>query len=230
VLTGLRHAIVLSLLLWNPPLTAQAPEFRSRVQAALEQLDATDLDADWYFTMDVVEGEEVRVVESDPTRGLYGRRRLVSVDGEPPHAARREKFRHAEEQRIDHLDPDARGYLYMVDMATLQAVEGAEGYARYTFTPRLKDLEKARDQLEGSLQLNASTGQIDRLSIRNTEPLKPAFSVTVDTYRLVLTFEEEQGERLIRTLVSHTVGKAGFLKGFDAKVDIAFRDFRRAAP
>jgi hypothetical protein len=92
----------------------------------------------------------------------------------------------------------------------------------------VKDLEKARDQLEGSLQLNDATGRIDRLSIHNTETLKPAFSVTVDTYRLVLTFHREQGEQLIRTLESHAVGKAGFLKGFDAQVGIGFRDFRRA--
>ncbi|NQX89564.1 MAG: hypothetical protein HRT77_12965 [Halioglobus sp.] len=215
-------------------VVAQAPGGSARVHSALLALDATDLDADWYFTMDLVEqkgeGTETLVIASDPTRDPDKRRQLIAVNGDAPDAARRAQFREAEEKRIAALDPDATGYVHMVDRATLREVAGSEGFTGYSFTPRVQDLENVSEQLEGVLQLNDTTGEIDRLVIRNAAVLKPAFSVTVEDYRLVLTFEAEQGEQMIRTLQSRALGKAGFLKRFDSMVDITFRDFRRASP
>lgn len=225
-------ALVLVYLLGQVPVFAQATDSLARVQSALAKLDATDLDEDWYFTMDVVEkkseGEEVRVIASNPTRALYERRQLVSVNGEPPDTERLEAFREEEKKRIDDIDPDTKGYRYLVESDTLRLEDKDDAHARYLFTPRVKDMEKSREYLRGTLLFNLATGQIDRLEIENTEQLKPVFSVTVDTYRLVLGFGEEQSERLVKTLATQAVGKAGFLKGFDTEVTIAFHDFRRA--
>jgi hypothetical protein len=83
--------------------------------------------------------------------------------------------------------------------------------------------------MQGTLLLNTLTQQIEQIEIYNTEKLSPAFSVTVDTFRLALAFQQEQGEILLHKLESHAVGKAGFLKSFNSLVAVAFSDYRRAA-
>jgi len=218
------------VLLYGTPALAEAPASLERVKSAVAQLDATDLDADWYFTMEVTEGEDVRIIESDPTRDGYERRQLVSVNGQPPDESQLDTFRKAEKKRIDRLDPDTAGYVYLVDTGTLALENAGDDYTRYMFTPRVRDMESSRDQLQGTLLLNNDTGRVDRLEINNTDQLSPAFSVTVDTYRLALGFGDEQGEQLLKTLESVAVGKAGFLKRFDSDVTIHFRDFRRTGP
>ena len=91
-------------------------------------------------------------------------------------------------------------------------------------------MEDSRENLRGTLLLNTGTGQIEKLEIHNTEELSPAFSVTVDTYRLALSFQPEQGENLLQKLESRAVGKAGFIKSFDSQVEVTFSDYRRARP
>jgi len=89
-------------------------------------------------------------------------------------------------------------------------------------------MEKSRDQVRGALLLNTKTQQIEEIEINNTGKLSPAFSVTVDTYRLVLKFQQEQGENLLKKLESHAVGHAGFLKSFDVFMAVTFSDYKRA--
>ena len=68
------------------------------------------------------------------------------------------------------------------------------------------------------------------IEIFNTDELSPAFSVTLDTFRLQLYFVPQVGENLLRKLESHTVGKMGFVKSFDAIVVVEFSDYTRAQP
>jgi hypothetical protein len=202
----------------------------AQVQTALQKLDATNLDDDWYFTMEVVDGEELQIIKSDPFREMLERRQLLTVNGDAPENERLEKFREAEEKRVDDLDPETAGYTYMVDTDTLEFIEESDGDIAFSFIPQVKALEDSRDSLRGALRLDTRTGQIEELEIHNTEKLSPAFSVTVDRYRLSLRFQQEQGENLLRKLESDAVGKAGFLKSFDSKVKVTFSDYRRAAP
>jgi hypothetical protein len=222
----------LSLCLGQAVVFADAPNATplAQVQAALENLDATNLDDDWYFTMEVVDGEELQIIQSDPSRELIDRRQLHTVNGVTPDNERLEEFREAEEKRVADIDPETAGYRYMVDTDTLEFVEESDGDIAFSFVPRVKALEDSRDSLRGTLRLDAQTGQIEELEIHNTEELSPAFSVTVDRYRLLLHFQQEQGENLLRKLESDAVGKAGFLKSFDSKVKVTFSDYWRAVP
>jgi hypothetical protein len=225
-------AAFLPLCLWQALVFADALDSTSlaQVQAAIEKLDATNLDDDWYFTMEVVDGEELQIVKSDPSRELVERRQLLTVNGVTPDNARLEEFREAEKKRVDDLDPETAGYKYMVDINTLEIGEKSDGDIAFSFVPRVKALEDSRDSLRGTLRLDTRTGQIEELEIHNTEALSPAFSVTVDGYRLSLRFQQEQGENLLHQLESDAVGKAGFLKSFDSKVKATFSDYRRAEP
>ena len=220
-------ALVLSLTQWAQPTCAEAVIAHPRVEAALQTLDATDLDEDWYFAMEVVEGDELQQIESDPTRPPYERRELLTVNGEAPDADRLAQFADAEKKRIDDQRDAPRGYVHMVDIATLEPLAAPAGDEIYAFIPKVQKLEKAREHLRGQLLMDAQSGRIRQLEIYNSETLSPAFSVSVDTFRLKLDFGEVQGENLLRSLQSHAIGKAGFLKSFDSKVQIRFSDFRR---
>jgi hypothetical protein len=228
--------LLLSLLLVQPNVladpAAQAPSAQTfaAVQTALKTLDATILDDDWSFTMEVEEEDELRLIRSDPGREKYEKRQLISVNGVAPDKKRQDEFRETEVERIDGQDPDTLGYSYMVDMQTLQLLEAGEAYATLSFVPRVKALEDSREKISGILRLNLGSGQIDQIEILNTEQLSPAFSVTVDTYRLLLQFEPQQGENLLSKLESHAAGKAGFVKRFESLVAIDFSDFKRAVP
>jgi hypothetical protein len=225
-------AVFFSLLLGQALAFSAAPDAISlaEVQAALEKLDATNLDDDWYFTMEIVDGEELQLVKSDPSRDKYDRRQLLTVNGVTPDDEHLDAFREAEEKRIGDLDPETSGYVYMVDTETLELVEEADGHIELSFVPRVKAMENSRENLRGTLLLNTGAGQIEKLEIHNTEELSPAFSVTVDTYRLALRFQLEQGENLLQKLESHAVGKAAFIKSFDSQVEVTFSDYRRAHP
>ena len=74
----------------------------------------------------------------------------------------------------------------------------------------------------------ATHKQKEGIGSSNLGKLSPAFSVTVDTYRLVLKFQQEQGENLLQKLESRAVGKAGFMKSFDVLVAATFSDYKRA--
>lgn len=223
-------AVLLPLLLWQANSHGEPLQVMPLVRAALEKLDATNLDDDWYFTMDVDENDEHLVIQSDPVRDKYARRQLLKVNGETPDEQRQEKFRDTEVERVDGVDPEEVGYRYMVDAETLQLIESDDSYTRLSFTPRIKALEDSRDKMRGMMLLNSETQQIDEIEILNIENLSPAFSVTVHTYRLTLQFRQEQGETLLKNLESHAVGKAGFVKNFDSLVRVSFRDYRRSSP
>ena len=217
-------------LLWQGNSVAQTSDWAPIVKAALKNLDATNLDEDWYFTMTVVEKGELQIIRSDPRRGTYEKRQLLTVDGIAPDSQRLNEFHDKEVKRITDIDPDARGYGYMVDTQTLELIEASDGYAVFSFAPRVKMLEDSRDQLRGTLLLDSTAQRIDKIEIINTDKLSPAFSVTLDTFRLELFFAQEQGENLLQKLESHTAGKMGFLKSFDALVIVDFSEYTRAEP
>ena len=221
---------VLSGLLWQENSLAGTSDWAPIVKAALENLDATNLDEDWHFTMEVLEEDELQIIHSDPRRDTYERRQLLTVDGVAPDSQRLDEFHDKEVKRINDIDSDAAGYGYMVDMETLDLIEDSDEHLIFSFVPRVKMLEDSRDQLRGMLLLDSATQQIKEIEIINTDELSPAFSVTLDTFRLGLSFDEEQGENLLQKLESHTAGKMGFLKSFDALVIVNFSEYTRAQP
>ncbi|CAA0110742.1 Uncharacterised protein [Halioglobus japonicus] len=228
------HIILFLLFFWQLNAFADsvsvtpAVDLTAIVESALKNLDKTDLEDDWYFTMEVVEGDELRVIHSDPYRDKYKRRQLISVNGLLPDEDSTEEFHDAEVERVDALDPEATGYSYMVDVQTLQLLKAEDGFASFSFVPKVKALEGARDQLRGVLVLNLDSRQVDQLEITNSGTLSPAFSVTVDTYRMTLRFHQQYGENLLSKLESHAAGKAGFVKSFESLVEISFSDYKRA--
>jgi hypothetical protein len=221
--------LLLALLIWPSIPFAETAILVPLAQKAIEKLDATDLDSDWYFTMEIVEDNEVRIIRNNPRGGKYDKRELVTVNGSVPDSRRNRKFRESEMSRIDELDPDASGYAYLVDTETLELILAGSDTAEFSFRPKIQAMGDAQRQLRGSVLLNLETQQIEKIEIFNTGKLSPGFSVTLDTYRLILGFQPEQGEVLLNKLDSQAIGRAGFLKSFEKVVSVTFGDYKRAS-
>ncbi|MEZ5572056.1 MAG: hypothetical protein R3E64_08540 [Halioglobus sp.] len=215
---------------WNITVLAEAKDPHQVVISALKKLDATDLDVDWYYAMEVAENDELRVVHSDPRRSNYEKRQLITLDGVPPDQRQLDNFHDAEVERIDGEDPYHRGYGNLADRQTLESTESAVGYSKLFFQPRVEAFEDSADKLRGTILFNTTTQEIEEIEILNTQPLSPAFSVTVESYCLTLRFQSEQGENLLKSLESHAAGTVGFLKRFDSLVEVTFSAYRRAEP
>lgn len=228
-MTWLATSFIL-LLAWPPSSIAEQSELIAFVQKAIKSLDATNLDNDWHFTMEVIEDDEVQIIRNNPYGEKYEKRALITVNGTVPDKKRQAEFRKSEVKRIDELDTDSSGYSYLVDAATLSLIQAGSEQAEFSFRPKVQGMDDVRDQLQGSLLLNLATGQIEKIEISNIEKLSPAFSVTLDKYQLTLRFQPEQGENLLNELESQAIGSAGFLKSFEKVVHIAFSDFERALP
>jgi hypothetical protein len=215
---------------WPTNSIAEQAELIAIAQKAVESIDATNLDNDWHFTMEIVEDDEVQIIRNNPHGEKYEKRELISVNGNVPDKQRQAEFRESEVKRIDELDPDSSSYSYLVNAATLDLIQASGRRAEFSFRPKVKAMEDMRDQLRGSLLLNLDTGQIEEIEILNLEKLSPVFSVTVESYQLTLRFQLEQGENLLNELESHAKGSMGFLKSFDKAVYIAFSDYQSATP
>jgi hypothetical protein len=196
--------------------------------AALQELDANDLDENWYFTMSLAQEKENQIIRSDPMKNQYERRELLQVDGKAPDKSRLREFREEEIKRVDDIDPKTRGYGHLVDSSTLQFVSQRGELLEFFFKPRINTLKDAAGKMRGTLLFNNTTNAIEKIEVRNTQELSPAFSVTVDSYRLSFLFQLEQGARFLRKMESHAVGTVGFLKSFDQLVVVDFSDFRPA--
>ncbi|GAB5452389.1 MAG: hypothetical protein Hals2KO_27170 [Halioglobus sp.] len=197
------------------------------VRAAIQRLDDVQQDAKWLFTMTIVEDGETRVIAHDARKQPEAQRELISVDGAPPSQERLRDFRKEEKKRVDEQDPDA-SFFDLIDMATVAELERSGDSVSYAFTPRLKDLEKAEGKVSGSLVVDTRSGLVSAMDIFSTEEFSPAFSVSLQSYRLSFHFYNEQGTPLLTNMTSRAVGKVGFLKKFDTRTDITFSDYRPA--
>ena len=209
----------------SQPQVAQAPD----IDAALEFLDDNNIDEYWHFTMELLEEGEERIIRSDPLREKYARRQLVEIGGEPPSEKARQQFRKAEKKRIDEQDPETSGYSYLVDLESLELVTQRGEVLEFSFRPRLAAFEKAEGKMTGVLLFNGASNTIEKIEIRNTAELAPAFSVTVNEYRLSFLFGAPEDRRLLRKMESYAVGKAGFVKGFESFVQVDFSEYQRVA-
>lgn len=215
---------LLTLALLAPAVAAE-PFTDAQLEAALQHLDAADQDERWFFTMNVQENDERRVIHHDPLQPPYAQRSLVSVDGEPASAEHQEAFRKQERKRVDDRDPEA-GYSKLVDLATLQWRRTEENAAHYAFVPSIESLDDAGGKLQGALVLDTQTQEVTRIEVFNSEPFSPALAVTMDEYRLSFEFRDESGTRLLQRMQSRAVGTAGFVQDFDKSVVVEFSDYR----
>lgn len=197
------------------------------VKIALAELDSNALDEHWYFQMKVQHDNTEQIVQSDPNHEPALRRTLIQVDGKEPTEKDREQFRKAESQRIEEQDEQAQAFGHLVDTTTLNFLGRENGIAEYAFIPRIPKLENASESLRGKLRMDIEKNQITALEVFNVEAFSPAFSVSMEHFRLAFEFSAQQGTNLLAAMVNQARGKAGFVKGFDSTTTIVFSEFRK---
>ena len=221
--------MVLTLLHSTPTRAQESADYLSLIKQNLEKMDAEVMDEEWFFTMTTHRDGDVLVTRNNPTYDKPRRNELVTVNGEPPTPKRLAQFHKSEAKRLG--DAEKRGddgkFGSMVDLATLAFVEEVDSYAILSFVPNLKGMEKEREKFIGNLVLNTETALLEQISLENIGKVSPAFSVSLKTYKTVMSFVPIQGELLLGTLVSRIVGKVGFFKNIDVLVEVEFSEYTR---
>lgn len=206
---------------------AESATSSAAVVAALANLDAQPLDEHWHFTMKVQHDELEQIVVSDPSQKPSLRRTLKLVDGEEPTAEDRQDFRAAEAKRIEEQNTQTQAFSYLVDSQTLNFLGVDNGTAEFAFVPRIEKLEQASESLRGKLRLSLDGNQITALEVFNVEEFSPAFSVTMEHFRLSFKFSPHAGENLLAAMENQARGKAGFVKEFESVTRITFSDYKK---
>jgi hypothetical protein len=209
------------------PLLGDTGDVRSAVERAVLSMDETRQDERWHFTMTMIEESEEKIVRHNPLQEPLQQRTLVSVEGKAPNKSQLKDFRKREAQRIEDRDPEAN-FSYLVDLETLQQTSVSNHLAEVSFSPRIKQLEDFRENFAGKLILNTASNTIDRIEISSNSAFSPAFSVTLEHYRLSFSFRDEQGARLLHSMVSVASGKAGFFKRFETETRVSFGEYAPA--
>ena len=196
-------------------------------KSRLAEMDETDMNQTWFYTMTAHIEDEILVSRNDPTKKEGERQELISVNGEPPFEKQRKEFKKFEDQD----DGEEKDKLSdMIDLSTLALKEVINGQAVLSFRPVLEGLEEESDKLRGKLLMNTDTHLIEELSITNIDKISPAFSVSMATFMISFSFTPVDGEMLMSRMETSMEGKVGFLKKFKADSEMVFSDFSREPP
>lgn len=223
--------LLLVSILTSSPVRGEAGSAFSAeaVASAIAALDKNDLDGSWHFTMRIEQDDTQQVVVSDPGRPPPERRQLVTVNGQAPTIAEVADFHAAEAKRIEEQGAQTQAFTQLVNLETLNFL-GVEGdIVEYAFIPRIPKLEKASENLRGTLRIDTGSRSVTAMEIFNTEAFSPAFSVSIENYRLSFDFAMQQGVNLLSRMQNHARGKAAFVKEFDSTTTIIFAGFRKAS-
>jgi hypothetical protein len=220
---------IVTLLFSGHARSLESPDYIKLARSGLEKIDAMDLDQDWFFTVTSHIDDEILISRNNPFNEDGERRELLSVNGEAPTAERLEEFKKRELARNEDRDEQTveMQFSELVDLSTLKLMEISDRQVRLSFTPDLDEFEKDKDKLNGTLSLNADTHLIEDLTLFNNGKISPAFSVSIKTFRMNLSFTPIDGELLLTRMASTVEGKVGFLKKFNSNSEIVFSDYRR---
>lgn len=215
-------AWLLSACLALPGMAAAAPG-QAEITAWLDAQMDNGPTENARYVLRTVKGEETKIEAYDPERTPGERWALVSENGETPSEERLAEYREArrkvvekrqarEEEGEDESESNAS---QLVDPDTLILYEENETHWIYSFQPYFEDFADQMDRLEGRLHVPRDAGFIERITIRNTDDLKPAFAVRVKTFNLDLVFRQlADGSPVMAWTETEASGRAFGVKSF----------------
>ncbi len=218
-----------AVVLCNYAQASDTPDYVEIAKTRLQEIDETDVEKTWFYTITAHTDEEILVSRNKPARDGVEGRELISVNGNPPSAKRLKEFMKQEAKRNE--DNDGKGkrgeFGKMVDYSTLSLEEITNTQVILSFTPILDRLEKEPDKLKGTIVLNIDTLLVEEFSLINTDKISPAFSVSFSTFRMKFLFTQVDGVTLCTQMETMIKGKVGFLKKFEESTEIDFIDYER---
>ena len=229
-----RLLIALTALALACPLSAEADDYSEIVSLAFAALD-TDFDRDWAFTETSTEEESTYVGRYDPREDDPWS--LLSIDGREPTAEEAHQWRERKGRRDDEdeqEDEDDGLEVEFVTPDTITLIEETDDYWLFGFDPNVnvddERGEKFMRHVEGRLTVIKDGHFIESIDLRNTRPIKPAFSVRINTYVTTLTFgpAADGGPIVPLTIDVHVQGRAMLAVRFDETEAVRFSDYEYA--
>ncbi|MEE4172919.1 MAG: hypothetical protein V2I57_01550 [Xanthomonadales bacterium] len=197
---------------------------------ALLYSTATDLE-EWHY-LRTRHGEERTLVDRhDPTLPGEAHWQLVSIDGREPTDEERRDY---EKDRADHSDADERAdnenWVRVIVPDSVQSLGSEGGAQRFAYAMQTPDgrREKLFAALEGDLLVvdDAEPAWIREVRLWNTDTLRPALGVRIDSVNLVFRFEHQDGWVVPTELQARWEGEFLMLKDISDEVRFSLDGFR----
>ena len=231
-----RLSIALLALTLSLPVTATADDYSEIVTLAFAAID-NQFDREWAFTETTTEEESTYVGRYDPREEDPWT--LLSVDGREPTAdeAHDWRSRKGDGRRDDDEDDDGDDDSVDVQFVTPETITLLEETAEHWLfgfepTVAVEDEHEAkfRRHVEGRLKVIKDGHYVGSIDLRNSRPIKPAFSVRINTFVTTLTFgpAAEGGPIVPLTVDVHVQGRAMLAVRFDETEAVRFTDYEYA--
>ncbi len=232
-----RLLIALTALALACPLSAEADDYSEIVSLAFAALD-TDFDREWAFTETSTEEESTYVGRYDPREEDPWM--LLSIDGREPTADEARDWRSRkgdgrdEDDDDDDDDQEDSAEVRFVTPDTITLIEESDEHWLFGFQPAAEgnddeEIEFMR-HVEGRLRVSKDGNYVESIDLRNTRPIKPAFSVRINTFVTTLTFgpAAEGGPIVPQTIDVHVRGRAMLAVRFNETEAVRFTDYEYA--
>ena len=206
-------------------LSAASTDYRQLAAIALAKLDNIKSE-DWSFTQTMSSGESTSVEVFDPRKASQ-QWQLISKNGKTPSQKQLLKFnkRMNSDKEEDDEDTHEVDLTDMIDRDTLLFVAQNGNIAQYSFTPVIEDLADEKDKLNGLLFIDQTQQLITRMEVTNNDELSPAFSVTLDEFKLDFKFTVIDQRPVIAKIHTQIHGTVGFFKSLDQESLQEFSDY-----
>ena len=229
-----RLSIALLALTLSFPAAATADDYSEIVALAFAAID-NEFDREWAFTETSTEEESTFVGRYDPREEDPWT--LLSVDGREPTAdeARDWRSRKGDGRSDDDDDEEEESAeMRFVTPDSITLIEESDEHWLFGFQPAAEDGDekeiKFMRHVEGRLRVVKDGHYVESLDLRNTRPIKPAFSVRINTFVTTLTFgpAAEDGPIVPLTVDVHVQGRAMLAVRFDETEAVRFTDYEYA--
>ncbi len=229
-----RISIALLALALSFPFDAAADDYPEIVALAFAAID-NDFDHEWAFTETSTEEEVTFVGRYDPRQDDPWS--LLSVDGRDPtpDEARDWRSRKSDGRNDDDEDEDDDGVeVRFVAPDSITLLEETDEHWLFGFEPNVdiedQDEAKFMRHVEGRLTVIKDGHYVGSIDLRNSRPIRPAFSVRINTFVTTLTFgpAADGGPIVPLTVDVHVQGRAMLAVRFDETEAVRFSDYEYA--
>lgn len=226
-----RLLIALAALTLASPLSARAVDYREIVASAFAAID-NGFDREWAFTETSTEEESTYVGRYDPRREDPWE--LLSVDGREPTSEEARQWRERKGKHGDDDEEDDGLELEFLTPDSITLIEETDDFWLFGFEPNVdvddEHGEKFMRHVEGRLRVIKDGHYVESINLRNSRPIRPAFSVRINTFVTTLTFgpAAEGGPIVPKTVDVRVQGRAMLAVRFDETETVRFSDYEYA--
>ncbi|MDJ0711881.1 MAG: hypothetical protein QNJ14_15945 [Woeseiaceae bacterium] len=219
----------MTILLLLFAVGAHAESHEELVRRAFNAMEP-DLSASWSYTETSRNSEGTYVARFDPRLPEDEHWTLLTVDGRAPTAAELEEFLE-EKGRNRREDDDDNGPMFAD--GSIRLIEETDDYWLFTFRPITDTDDEAMFMaaVDARLKVAKQGHFVSRVSMRNTDTIKPGKGVKIKKFETELEFAPayKGGPTVPQRVRAAVQGKAFLVVKIDEEEHIEFTEFERIA-